>query len=58
MLKSSLEGNGGFGNFESNDFHSSRPSRPKIEPFKKFENLNTSRNRNYRLSFDEGSKPL
>ncbi|CDW78071.1 UNKNOWN [Stylonychia lemnae] len=58
VLKSSLDGNGGFGNFDMHDFNSNRPSRPKIDPFKKFDNLNTSRNRNYRLSFDEGSKQI
>lgn len=41
VLKSSMEANGGFGNFESNDFFYGRPSKPKIEPFKKFDNLNT-----------------
>ena len=58
-MKSSLEGgNGVFGNFDSHDFHSNRPSKPKIDPFKKFDNLASARNRNYRLSFDEGQKPL
>jgi hypothetical protein len=56
-LKSSLEG-GTFGNFDSHEVGSNRPSRPKLDPFKKFENMNSSRNRNFRLSFDESNKPL
>jgi hypothetical protein len=54
FLKSSLEG-------LNQDFHdvttnSSRPSKPRIDPFKKFDNLNYSRNRNFRLSFDDGKQ--
>lgn len=49
FLKSSLEG-------ANQDYHevttnASRPSRPKIDPFKKFDNLKPSRN--FRLSFDD-----
>lgn len=56
-MKSSLEG-GNFGYFDSHDISSSRPSKPKIDPFKKFDNLPSSRNRNYRLSFDESAKGI
>jgi hypothetical protein len=54
-MKSSLEG-GTYGYYDSHDIgNSGRPSKPKIDPFKKFDNMNSSKNRNYRLSFDEGS---
>lgn len=56
-MKSSLEG-GTFGYFDSHEMNSSRPSKPKIDPFKKFDNMAYSRNRNFRLSFDESIKPL
>ena len=56
-MKSSVEG-GAYGYYDSNEVNSNRPSKPKIDPFKKFDNLNTSRNRNFRLSFDESHNPL
>lgn len=35
--------------------NSSRPSKPKMDPFKKFDNMTASRNRTLRLfSFDDG----
>ena len=57
IMKSSLEG-GTFGYYDSHEVNSSRPSKPRLDPFKKFDNLNSSKNRNFRLSFDETNIPL
>jgi hypothetical protein len=63
-MKSSLEGAlatlgaNGSASFDSPFDHtpgnlSSRPSRPRVDPFKKFDNLPNLRGSDFRFSFDE-----
>jgi len=58
-IRSSLEGRSNPGSYDSPFFDpgSTRPMKPRVDPFKKFENLPSSR-LGFRQSFDMQAQPL